>query len=73
MLACRSPPTLSYIAHHSHLYDKRRMNMNSVSTLLHLAQKGDKDAEATLIACYEPVINKSPSEMEPLMRIANNS
>ncbi|MCH1642747.1 helix-turn-helix domain-containing protein [Paenibacillus timonensis] len=32
--------------------------MNSVSTLLHLAQKGDKEAEATLIARYEPVINK---------------
>lgn len=32
--------------------------MNSVSTLLHLAQKGDKEAEAKLIARYEPVINK---------------
>ncbi|MEC0184667.1 helix-turn-helix domain-containing protein [Paenibacillus peoriae] len=32
--------------------------MNSISTLLHLAQKGDKDAEATLVACYEPAINK---------------
>lgn len=32
--------------------------MNSVSTLLHLAQKGDKDAEAKLITRYLPVINK---------------
>ncbi|MGW9528496.1 helix-turn-helix domain-containing protein [Paenibacillus terrae] len=32
--------------------------MNSTSTLLHLAQNGDKEAEATLITRYEPVINK---------------
>lgn len=32
--------------------------MNSVSTLLHLAQKGDKEAEAKLITRYQPVINK---------------
>ncbi|WP_141505707.1 helix-turn-helix domain-containing protein [Paenibacillus luteus] len=32
--------------------------MISISNLLHLAQKGDKDAEARLIARYEPVINK---------------
>lgn len=32
--------------------------MNSTSTLLHLAQKGYKEAEAKLITRYEPVINK---------------
>lgn len=32
--------------------------MNSVSTLLQLAQKGDKNAEATLITRYEPAISK---------------
>ncbi|MNO04323.1 Helix-turn-helix domain protein [compost metagenome] len=32
--------------------------MNSVFTLLHLAQQGNKDAEATLINRYQPVINK---------------
>ncbi|ASA22460.1 helix-turn-helix domain-containing protein [Paenibacillus donghaensis] len=32
--------------------------MNSVSNLLHLAQQGDKEAEAKLIIRYEPVINK---------------
>lgn len=32
--------------------------MNSVFTLLHLAQKGDKEAETILIARYEPVTNK---------------
>ncbi|MNW46591.1 Helix-turn-helix domain protein [compost metagenome] len=32
--------------------------MNSVSTLLHLAQQGDTEAEAKLITRYEPVINK---------------
>ncbi|MNW41427.1 Helix-turn-helix domain protein [compost metagenome] len=32
--------------------------MNSVSTLLHLAQKGNKEVEAKLIVRYEPAINK---------------
>ncbi|RCX21604.1 helix-turn-helix protein [Fontibacillus phaseoli] len=32
--------------------------MNSVSTLIHLAQQGDKEAEAKLITRYEPAINK---------------
>ncbi|APQ59182.1 helix-turn-helix domain-containing protein [Paenibacillus polymyxa] len=32
--------------------------MNSIYSLLHLAQSGDKQAEAALITRYEPVINK---------------
>ncbi|WP_018885761.1 helix-turn-helix domain-containing protein [Paenibacillus massiliensis] len=32
--------------------------MNSVSTLLQLAQEGNKEAEAKLITRYGPVINK---------------
>ncbi|AIQ13853.1 helix-turn-helix domain-containing protein [Paenibacillus durus] len=32
--------------------------MNSVCHLIQLAQRGDKEAEAKLIARYEPVINK---------------
>ncbi|MEK4060771.1 MULTISPECIES: helix-turn-helix domain-containing protein [unclassified Paenibacillus] len=44
--------------------------MNSTSTLLHLAQNGDKEAEATLITRYEPVI--STFQLDSLKKLDDN-
>lgn len=32
--------------------------LNEIIDLIHLAQRGDKQAEAELVKCYEPLINK---------------